>query len=99
MFDQDLFLQRALLREGLLDSEKLELARRYGIEHSVDLADALIQTEVLTSHQIALIRADALKFLADQWATMEPDKSFPIALLNRTEIIDRERVEFLISLA
>jgi hypothetical protein len=52
-----------------------------------------------TNWDVALIQADALKYLADQWAAMEPEKSFPIALLNRTEIIDRERVEFLISLA
>ena len=52
-----------------------------------------------TNWDIALIQADALKYLAEQWNAMEPEKPFPINLLNRTEIIDRERVEFLISLA
>ena len=52
-----------------------------------------------TNWDIALIHADALKYLAEQWNAMEPDKPFPINLLNRTEVIDRERVEFLISLA
>jgi hypothetical protein len=29
----------------------------------------------------------------------EPNKPFPIRLLNRTEVIDKERAEFLLSLA
>jgi len=58
MLDQDVFLQRALLEEGLLDNEQLEAARRWSIEHDVDLVDALVQTETLTSRQIALTKAD-----------------------------------------
>ena len=58
MADQDVFLQRALIQEGLVDHEQLEAARRYGVEHDVDLVDALVGTETLTSRQVALIKAD-----------------------------------------
>ena len=52
-----------------------------------------------TNWDVALIEASALKHLADQWKTIEPKKPFPIRLLNRTEVIDKERVEFMLSLA
>ena len=58
MFDQDVFLERALVDEGLLTSEQVEAVRRYGSEHEVDLVDALIRTDTLGSRQIALVRAD-----------------------------------------
>ena len=51
-----------------------------------------------TNWDIALVRADALKYLAEQWSQMQPKKPFPIRLLNETRVIDRERVEFLLSL-
>ena len=52
-----------------------------------------------TNWDIALVEASALKHLADQWKTSEPEKPFPIRLLNRTMVIDKERAEFLLSLA
>lgn len=52
-----------------------------------------------TNWDVALIRADALKHLAEHWNAAEPDKPFPIRLLNQTEVIDKERAEFLLSLA
>ena len=58
MFDQDVFLERALVEEGLLEREQLEGVRRHAVEKGVDLVDALVQTETLTSRQIALIKAD-----------------------------------------
>lgn len=45
------------------------------------------------------MQADALKHLAERWAAVSPGKPFPIRLLNRTEVIDMERAEFLLSLA
>ena len=48
---------------------------------------------------LALVHADALKFLADRWDEMEPNNRFPITLFNRTEVIDIEQIEFLLSLA
>ena len=52
-----------------------------------------------TNWDIALVRADALKELADKWSVSEPKKPFPIKLLNQTELIDKERADFLLSLA
>lgn len=57
------------------------------------------QFKARTNWDVALIQADALKLLADHWSAAEPLKAFPVRLFNRTEIIDRERAEFLLSLA
>ena len=63
--------------------------------HSIKLA---FQYKAKTNWDIALVKAEALKHLAELWSTTEPQKPFPIRLLNRTEVIDKERVEFLLSL-
>lgn len=57
------------------------------------------QYKARSNWDIALINADALKHLAEQWSAIEPEKQFPVGLLNRTEVIDKDRVEFLLSLA
>ena len=43
--------------------------------------------------------AAGLKRLADRWVAVAPDKTFPVRLLKRIEVIDTERAEFLLSLA
>jgi type IV pilus assembly protein PilB len=58
MRDQDVFLERALIAEGLINPDQLEHARRYSNEHDVDLVDSLVLTETLSSRQIALTKAD-----------------------------------------
>lgn len=63
---------------------------------SVRLAN---QYKARTNWDVALVTAAGLKHLADRWAAIAPDKPFPIRLLNRTEVIDKERAEFLLSLA
>ncbi len=57
------------------------------------------QYKARTNCDVALVTAEALKELAEQWETTEPDKPFPVRLFNRTEMIDKERVAFLLSLA
>jgi hypothetical protein len=57
------------------------------------------QYKARTNWDIALATAEGLKHMADRWAAAEPNKPFPIRLLNRTELIDKERAEFLLSLA
>lgn len=57
------------------------------------------QYKARTNWDIALVQADALKHLADRWAATEPDKPFPVRLLIGTEVIDKDRAEFLLSLA
>ncbi|WP_020472681.1 hypothetical protein [Zavarzinella formosa] len=52
-----------------------------------------------TNWDIALITAEGLRYLADRWAAAEPQKPFPVRLLNCTAIIDKERAEVLLSLA
>ncbi len=57
MHNQDVFLEQTLLEEGRVTTEQLELARRYGIEHQVDLVDALISTDAINGRDIALAKA------------------------------------------
>ncbi len=57
MHNQDVFLEQTLLEEGRITAEELESARRYGIEHQVDLVDALISTETISGREIALAKA------------------------------------------
>jgi hypothetical protein len=57
------------------------------------------QFKARTNWDVALVTAEGLKHLADRWAAAEPDKPFPVRLFNRTEIIDKARAEFLLSLA
>jgi hypothetical protein len=57
------------------------------------------QYKARTNWDVALVTAEGLKHLADRWVATEPNKPFPIRLLNRTEVIDKERAEFLLSLA
>jgi hypothetical protein len=64
--------------------------------NSVKLAH---QYEARTNWDIALLNADALKFVAEHWVSTETEQPFPIGLFNRTELIDMDRAEFLISLA
>jgi hypothetical protein len=52
-----------------------------------------------TGWDVALVTAVGLKHLAERWAAQTPDKPFPVRLLSRTEVIDKERAEFLLSLA
>ena len=57
MHNQDVFLEQTLLEEGRVTTEQLEGARRYGIEHQVDLVDALISTDAINGRSIALAKA------------------------------------------
>lgn len=58
MNDQDVFLEQALLESGQITTAQLNDARRHAAENDVDIVDALIRTEVLTSRSIAMTRAD-----------------------------------------
>jgi hypothetical protein len=56
------------------------------------------QYKARTNWDVALVTAEGLRHLADRWAAAEPEKAFPVRLLNRTEVIDKDRAEFLLSL-
>ena len=57
------------------------------------------QYKARTNWDIALVCADALKHVAEHWAATGTELPFPIGLFNRTELIDMDRAEFLLSLA
>lgn len=57
------------------------------------------QFKARTNWDIALIQADALKLVAERWSDTGTEQPFPVGLFNRTELIDKDRAEFLISLA
>lgn len=63
---------------------------------SVKLA---LQYKAKTNWDLGLVTAEGLKHLAERWSGLEPTKSFPIRLLNQTALIDKERAEYLLSLA
>jgi type II secretory ATPase GspE/PulE/Tfp pilus assembly ATPase PilB-like protein len=56
--DRDVFLERALIDLGLLGREQLDAARRHGAEARLDLVDALVAKELISSRRLALVRAD-----------------------------------------
>lgn len=64
--------------------------------HSIRLAH---QYKARTNWDVALVTAEGLRHLADRWATTGGGKPFPVRLLNKTEVIDKDRAEFLLSLA
>jgi type IV pilus assembly protein PilB len=57
MHNQDVFLEQTLLEEARVSAEELETARRYSIEHQVDLVDAMISTETISGREVALVKA------------------------------------------
>lgn len=57
------------------------------------------QYKARTNWDVAMIQADALKLIAERWFETGTELPFPIGLFNRTELIDRDRAEFLLSLA
>jgi type IV pilus assembly protein PilB len=57
MHNQDVFLEQTLLEEGRVSREQLEAARRYAIEHQVDLVDGLIGSRAISGRDIALAKA------------------------------------------
>ena len=58
MREQDVFLERALVEEGLLNNDQVAQARRYAAEHDLDLVDALVKSKALTGREVALTRAN-----------------------------------------
>jgi type IV pilus assembly protein PilB len=72
MRDQDILLARALCEAGLLDKEQVDAAGRYAAQHGVDLTAALVQSETLTSRQIALTKAELCEVPFVELADFEP---------------------------
>jgi type IV pilus assembly protein PilB len=58
MHDQDVFLERALLAEKLIDQTQMVAVKRHCAENDTDLVDGLVATETLSSRQLGLVRAE-----------------------------------------
>jgi type IV pilus assembly protein PilB len=58
MRDQDVFLERALVEDRLINDQQLVEAKRYALEHDLDIIDALTASKTLSGRDIALTRAD-----------------------------------------
>jgi len=54
--------------------------------------------KMMTNWDVPMIRASALKRIAEKWHTAKADQPFPTGLLNLTEIIDDDRADELLSL-
>lgn len=87
MNDQDIFLEQALLEEGLITTAQLNEARRVASENDGDIVDALIQCEVLTSRRIALVKADVCESPFVDLSNYEP--CFQNAQLVPRSVADR----------
>lgn len=72
MPDQDLFLERALLAEALVQPEQIREARKHATSQGVDFVDALIATGALSSRDLAVIRADLCEVPFVNLADYEP---------------------------
>lgn len=57
MRDSEMFLERALVEDGLLDAGQLAEVRRFAAENELDLVDALTQSGRLSPREIATARA------------------------------------------
>lgn len=86
MRDQDVFLERALQREGFVSAERLEEVRRHARSNDVDLVDALTATETLTARDIALVKADLCETPYVNLADYEPN-------LENTRLVPRTLAE------
>src|SRR5262245_13789869 len=58
MHNQDVFLERALVEDGLVNGDQLSEAKRYAMEHEVDVIDALVRSGSINGREIALTRAN-----------------------------------------
>jgi type IV pilus assembly protein PilB len=73
MRDHDVFLEKALLEDGLLTTERLDQARQFAVERDLDLVDALVKTDMLTGKQVAMTRADLCETPFVELADYEPN--------------------------
>lgn len=87
MNDQDVFLEQALLEEGLISTAQLNEGHRVAAENDCDIVDALIQNEVLTSRRIALVKADVCESPFVDLSNYEP--CFQNASLVPRSVADR----------
>jgi type IV pilus assembly protein PilB len=72
MRDQDLFLERALIDANLVTAQQMGEVRQFAVRENLGLVDALTQSEVLPSRQVALIQADLCEVPYVNLADFEP---------------------------
>lgn len=103
MSNQDVFLEGALLEEGRINRSQLEAARRYCIEQEVDLVDALILTEAISSHDIALAKAGICEApfvdLAEYEARFANTRLVPRAVAERYDVFPLFIIDDVLTLA
>lgn len=54
--------------------------------------------KMATNWDVALIKASALKRMAEKWHDAKPEQAFPLTLLNLTDLVDDDRADDLLSL-
>jgi len=72
MRDRDVFLERALVEEGLITSAQVAIARAFARENELDLVDALTKSKILGSRDIALTRASVCEATFVELSDFEP---------------------------
>ena len=104
MIDHDVFLERALIDDGLLSHEKLEEARRYMASHgSADLVDALVGSKTLTGRQVAMSRAALFEVpfvvLTDYEVSLSNSSLVPRSITDRYGVFPLFMVDGVLTLA
>ncbi len=87
MHDQDVFLERALVEDQLINNQQLADARRFAQDSDCDIIDALTRSKVLAGRDIALTRADVCETpyvqLADYEVSFTNSQMLPRAVAER----------------
>ncbi len=72
MRDQDLFLERALLESDRLTSEQVKAVRARAMADGTDLVDGLIRSELISSHEVAMLKANICEAPFVELSDFEP---------------------------
>jgi len=72
MPEQDVFLERALLDRRLLTEQQMEQARQHAARNENDFAGGLLECELITGRDLALVRADVCETPYVNLADYEP---------------------------
>ncbi len=71
----DDFVIAAMLEAGVIDSARVDAARRYGAEHGLDVCEALTSQGLVSVRQVALFRAETSEYPFVDLAHYEIDYS------------------------
>ena len=103
MHSQDLFLEQALLDEGLVSPAQIEVLRERARAGPGDFVDAIVDSEILTDRQVALLKSDICEVpyvdLADFDANYQNTSLVPRAVAERFDLFPLFHLDGVLTLA